>query len=94
MAGSQPKRVAVIGGGAAGLVVGRILRDADVQVQILEKSDSVGGVWKYRLKDVIYQSLVTNLPKEIMSYLDTPFDPSLPVRQALHRTHPSQHLLL
>ncbi len=72
------KRVAVLGAGAAGLVAGRLLRDAGCHVQIFEKSDVVGGVWKYRPKDVVYKSLVTNLPKEIMAYHDTPFDASLP----------------
>lgn len=33
----------------------------------------------------MYRSLVTNLPKEIMAYLDTPFDPSLPVSSPLGR---------
>ena len=78
-AAQSRRRVAVIGGGAAGLVAGRLFRDAGIQVKILEKSDNIGGVWKYRTNDVIYRSLVTNLPKEIMAYFDEPFDSSLPV---------------
>jgi cation diffusion facilitator CzcD-associated flavoprotein CzcO len=74
------KRVAVLGAGAAGLVASRLLRDAGFGVRCFEKTESVGGVWRYRPEDVMYRSLVTNLPKEIMAYIDTPFDPSLPVR--------------
>lgn len=73
-----PKRVAVLGAGAAGLVAGRLLHDAGFDVHILEKTSTVGGVWKYRPKDVVYKSLTTNLPKEIMAFLDAPFDPTLP----------------
>jgi len=74
---SPPKRVAVLGAGAAGLVTGRLLRDAGFDVRILEKTSTVGGVWKYRPNDVMYKSLTTNLPKEIMAFHDTPFDPTL-----------------
>jgi len=73
-----PKKVAVLGAGAAGLVAGRLLRDAGFDVRILEKTSTVGGVWKYRPKDVMYRSLTTNLPKEIMAFHDTPFEPRLP----------------
>jgi cation diffusion facilitator CzcD-associated flavoprotein CzcO len=63
--------VAVVGAGAAGLVAARCLRDRGFAVRVLEKTDSVGGVWKYRRDDVMYRSLVTNLPKEIMCYPGT-----------------------
>lgn len=110
------KRVAVLGAGAAGLVASRLLREAGFSVRCFEKTDSVGGVWRYRCvgrstgvitglidmltgladsavltthththrpEDVMYRSLVTNLPKEIMAFLDTPFDPALPVSLSL-----------
>lgn len=74
------KRVAVLGAGAAGLVASRLLREAGFGVRCFERTGEVGGVWRYRPQDVMYRSLVTNLPKEIMAYLDMPFDASLPVR--------------
>lgn len=74
------KRVAVVGAGAAGLAACRRLRDAGLSVKVLEKSGHVGGVWKYSPEGVVYKSLVTNLPKEIMAFPDHPFDPALPVR--------------
>lgn len=77
-ASHRPQKVAVLGAGAAGLVTGRLFHEAGFRVRIFEKTSTVGGVWKYRPEDVVYRSLVTNLPKEIMAFLDTPFDPSLP----------------
>jgi cation diffusion facilitator CzcD-associated flavoprotein CzcO len=38
---------AVIGGGAAGLVAGKVLREEGHQVRILEQGSNVGGVWVY-----------------------------------------------
>jgi cation diffusion facilitator CzcD-associated flavoprotein CzcO len=40
-------RVAVIGGGAAGIVAAKSLREKGLSVVVFEKSSSVGGVWKY-----------------------------------------------
>lgn len=77
------KRVAVLGAGAAGLVASRLLREAGFGVRCFERTGDVGGVWRYRPEDVMYRSLVTNLPKEIMAYLDTPFDASLPVSRVV-----------
>ena len=77
------KRVAVLGAGAAGLVASRLLREAGFGVRCFERTGDVGGVWRYRPEDVMYKSLVTNLPKEIMAYLDTPFDASLPVSRVV-----------
>jgi len=71
-------RVAVVGAGGAGLVAGKCLRDAGLQVKIIEATDDVGGLWKYRETSPIYKSLVTNLPKEIMQFLDFPFREELP----------------
>eukprot|EP00887_Chlorella_sp_A99_P003720 scaffold7.g3720.t1 len=42
----QPKKIAVIGAGVAGLQVATQLKHAGYEVSILEKSDHVGGVWK------------------------------------------------
>ena len=54
-ASNNNKRVAVIGAGAAGLVASRLLREAGFACKVFEKSDSVGGVWKYRPEDVMYE---------------------------------------
>ena len=80
---SVQRRVAVIGGGAAGLVAARVLqRDVpNVQVTVLEKEESTGGVWRYKntaggkkeSHHPMYRGLRTNLPKEIMGFREYPF---------------------
>tara|TARA_R110002072_G_scaffold1369_2_gene11198 strand:- start:3538 stop:4767 length:1230 start_codon:yes stop_codon:yes gene_type:complete len=82
-------KVAIIGAGAAGLVTGREFRDAGHEVHILEQGAQPGGVWVYepRVEDdllglnptapvysSIYHNLRTNLPSDLMAFLDYPFD--------------------
>lgn len=78
--GSEPKRVCVIGAGAAGLASARRLREAGHSPIVLERGDTVGGLWALgrRPGGVLYDGLVTNLPKEVMAFHDFPFDPALP----------------
>jgi len=47
VAGGDAAAVCVIGAGAAGLAAGRLLRDEGLRVTILEKSQHLGGVWRY-----------------------------------------------
>lgn len=42
------KRIAVIGGGAAGIIAADVLLDSGFAVTVFEQSDTVGGVWDYR----------------------------------------------
>ncbi len=87
----EPKRIAVIGAGAAGLVSAREAARQGHSVSVYEKSGRVGGVWVYveeteddllgqrskrPLHGSLYQSLQTNLPKELMAFRDFPFDSS------------------
>ncbi len=68
------KQVAVIGAGAAGLVSAAILLQNGFEVTVYEKSSNVGGVWNYAESNAMYESLRTNLPKEIMAFsIDDPF---------------------
>jgi cation diffusion facilitator CzcD-associated flavoprotein CzcO len=84
----MPSRVAVIGAGAAGLVAARELRREGHDPVVFERASGVGGTWLYDqaasgLADVplgascshssLYASLRTNLPREIMGFLDFPF---------------------
>ncbi|XP_058798176.1 senecionine N-oxygenase-like [Phymastichus coffea] len=89
-------RIAVIGAGAAGLAALRQCSAAGkVDFLCYERSNEVGGTWVYvpeTGKDVyglpihssMYDSLRTNLPKEVMGYPDYPI-PANP-KSYLHRT--------
>lgn len=82
-------RVAVIGAGVAGLTAARELLRHGHSVVILEKGDQVGGTWVYDprtesdpigqdpsrniVQGSLYRSLRTNLPRQIMGFLDYPF---------------------
>lgn len=80
-------RVGVIGAGAAGLSAVKNALDFGCEVQAFEKSDKIGGTWIYtddvdrdkngiELFSGMYQGLMTNAPKELMSFPDFPFPPA------------------
>ena len=74
-ANASPK-IAVIGGGAAGLVATRVLQRNGLDPTVLEQEPNSGGVWKYHPESrtrPVYRGLRTNLPKEIMSYREYPW---------------------
>lgn len=68
------QKIAIIGGGAAGLVTARTLSSRGFQPIIFEKEhkyQNLGGVWSYEPKSKIkpmYQGLRTNLPRELMAF--------------------------
>ena len=82
--------VAIIGAGAAGLVTAREFTRAGLRVTVFEQSDAVGGIWVYtahteddplgqqgvHIHTSLYASLRTNLPRDLMAYIDYPFDSS------------------
>lgn len=81
---SRP-RIAIIGGGAAGLACARVFTRNDSSssswnITVLEKDQGIGGVWNYRESDTktrpMYRGLRTNLPKEIMAFREFPWPPS------------------
>ncbi|XP_022920141.1 senecionine N-oxygenase-like isoform X2 [Onthophagus taurus] len=77
-------KVAVIGAGPSGLASARYARANGFDCTVFEQTGRVGGVWNYnervgvdeegvRLHSVMYKDLVTNQPKEIMSYPGYPY---------------------
>ncbi|CAI5738585.1 unnamed protein product [Hyaloperonospora brassicae] len=73
-------RVGIIGGGAAGLITAKCLREGGHKVTVFEKTGHVGGLWKYSAtaSSGVYKSLRTNLPTAIMQLKDFPFQKGLP----------------
>ena len=76
------RRVAIIGGGAGGLICAPKLRSS-FAVVLFEESSKVGGCWKYtkprEKRSPMYSNLRTNLPKQIMAFSeDHPFHANLP----------------
>ena len=83
-------KVAVIGAGAAGLVAASELSKAGHEVNILEQSARLGGIWIYqaasepdplgqsgpRLHASLHASLRTNLPRDLMAFFEFSFDSS------------------
>lgn len=76
--------VAVLGAGISGVAAARRLKDAGYQVTVFERSDQLGGTWAYTpetwlaqdgrpVYTSMYENLVTNLPKELMTFPDLPF---------------------
>eukprot|EP00041_Stephanoeca_diplocostata_P013940 m.249473 g.249473 ORF g.249473 m.249473 type:complete len:514 (-) comp19524_c0_seq3:162-1703(-) len=73
---SQMRCAAIIGAGPAGLAAARRLAAVGVRCTILEADGGVGGCWRHGGHDVhrvIWPTLKTNLPKEIMAFHDVPF---------------------
>ncbi|KAK6142952.1 hypothetical protein DH2020_023300 [Rehmannia glutinosa] len=82
-------KVAVIGAGISGLTTARALKIEGHQVVVYEKSDQLGGTWVYNPRvesdplgldpnrDIVhsslYHSLRTNLPRQLMGFVDYPF---------------------
>jgi hypothetical protein len=82
-------KVAVIGAGAAGLVSARELVREGLEVHVFEQSSRVGGIWVYDtnieddllgihsekpIHSSLYDSLRTNLPRDLMAFMDYSFD--------------------
>jgi len=71
-------RVAVIGGGACGLVAARVLDRSGISVTVFERDGHCGGIWKYNKHGAygsrpMYRGLRTNLPVTVMAYREYPW---------------------
>ncbi|KMT16342.1 hypothetical protein BVRB_3g054890 [Beta vulgaris subsp. vulgaris] len=89
---STSMKVAVIGGGPAGLAAAHELQKEGHEVVVFERGAQLGGCWVYSpevesdplgldptrkiVHSSLYASLRTNLPREVMGFRDYPFVPS------------------
>ncbi|XP_030635372.1 flavin-containing monooxygenase FMO GS-OX-like 4 [Chanos chanos] len=97
-------RVAVIGAGAAGLCAARHLLsrpETFAAPVVYELTKHVGGTWVYEekvgcydnglpIQSSMYRDLRTNIPKEVMSFPDFPFEERLP--SFVHHTEVRKYL--
>jgi hypothetical protein len=77
----MPKRIAVIGAGAAGLCAAKHLLARDLQVTVYEIGSKVGGLWVYENDSGLspaYKSLHLNSENLVTAYSDFPFPPGSP----------------
>nr|KAG5714537.1 hypothetical protein BaRGS_006983 [Batillaria attramentaria] len=77
------KRVAVIGGGCAGLVATKCCLDEGLEPVCFERTDEVGGLWLYTEKvrnsqGCVMRSTVINTSKEMMCFSDYPIPKHYP----------------
>mmetsp|Transcript_29869 Transcript_29869/g.60234 ORF Transcript_29869/g.60234 Transcript_29869/m.60234 type:complete len:456 (+) Transcript_29869:129-1496(+) len=76
---TRSRRVAVVGGGPAGVVSCRFLAEAGHEPVVFESGPEVGGIWAPEpTNKVVYSGLVTNLPTIVMQSFDLDFKPGLP----------------
>ncbi|CAL2030397.1 unnamed protein product [Caenorhabditis brenneri] len=77
-----PKKICIVGAGAAGLITAKHAITQGHKVTIFEQTDSVGGTWVYSEEtgchSSMYKIMKTNLPKEAMLFQDEPFRDDLP----------------
>ncbi|KAL9142106.1 hypothetical protein ABFS82_14G147300 [Erythranthe guttata] len=82
-------KVAVIGAGVSGLATAYALKSENHRVVVYEKSKQIGGTWVYDpevesdplgidpsrevVHGSLYQSLRTNIPRQLMGFFDCPF---------------------
>ncbi|XP_028129195.1 uncharacterized protein LOC114325338 isoform X4 [Diabrotica virgifera virgifera] len=77
-------KIAIIGGGAAGLAALKHSLDEHHECELFEQTGLIGGTWNYSEKigidenglpihSSMYKGLRTNLPKELMQLEDFPF---------------------
>ncbi|KAG8224381.1 hypothetical protein J437_LFUL005203 [Ladona fulva] len=98
----EKTKVLIIGAGAAGLCAAKhVLSCTNFICRIIEQTDEVGGTWVYTddifkdkygspIHSSMYQGLKTNLPKEVMQFLDFPFPPN--EKSYLHHSEVLQYL--
>ncbi|XP_023211154.1 dimethylaniline monooxygenase [N-oxide-forming] 5-like [Centruroides sculpturatus] len=90
-------RVAVIGSGASGLTAIKTCKEGGLDVVCYERSDYIGGLWRYREKDEeglasVAKSTIINSSKELTSYSDFPAPKEFP--NYMHNTMMFRYLEL
>jgi dimethylaniline monooxygenase (N-oxide forming) len=80
---STSKQICVIGAGAAGLTSIKSCLEEDFNVICYEKTDNIGGLWRYREDEIngvgrVQKATIINTSKEMISYSDFPVPKEFP----------------
>jgi dimethylaniline monooxygenase (N-oxide forming) len=80
MVSSPPKRVCIVGAGAAGITMAKTLLERDIEFDCFERAPQLGGLWAEGRSDyaVSYRSLHLNSSKGQMEFHDYPFPDTYP----------------
>ncbi|KYQ51849.1 Flavin-containing monooxygenase FMO GS-OX-like 3 [Trachymyrmex zeteki] len=102
---SSKTKIAIVGGGVAGLVVARhvVAKLNSYSLVLFEQSDHIGGTWVYTdetdldkhgllIHSSMYKNLRTNIPKEVMAIPDFPFQ-DLDVPSFVHHSLIKKYLM-
>ncbi|XP_050404396.1 flavin-containing monooxygenase 5-like [Patella vulgata] len=78
------KKIAVIGSGASGLAAIKCCLDEKLEPVCFERTDNIGGLWRYteEVRDgqsCVMRSTVINTSKEMMCYSDYPIPKEYPI---------------
>ena len=83
---TTPKYVAVIGAGPSGLAAASYLCAEGCTVTLIEQKACPGGLWnaetdllKRRWDRPVYDSLETNVPRQLMTFSDKPWPATTPL---------------
>lgn len=71
-------RVAIIGGGPAGLSAARELLAAGIDCALFDRQTALGGRWSRGEHGLCHDSLTANVSKELLAFSDFPMDAALP----------------
>ena len=73
----SPKRIAIIGAGAAGICAAKYMREAGFEVTVFEIGSQIGGMWCYRNDNGLssaYRTLHINTSRSVTRFHDLDFD--------------------
>lgn len=90
-------KVAVIGAGASGLTAIKCCIDEGVEPVCFERSNDIGGLWRYTEKvtegqSCVMKSTIINTSKEMMCYSDFPIPADYPI--FMHNTYVQKYFNL
>ena len=93
----EKKRIAIIGAGVSGLIGIKCCLDEELEPVCFERTDNVGGLWRYEEKategqSCVMKTTVINTSKEMMAFSDFPIPADYP--NYMHNTKVMDYFML